>query len=373
MRIMINSGRIGPFKTTRKKLILELAKRHKIFITTYENSDDDFFSSNNIEIVKLNYSKSSLNFFSDILLIKQYYKIIKKYKIDAVHSYTIKPNIYGSIAARLAKIKKIYPVINGLGYVYTYNDIKSKFLRIFVNKLYKVSIKKASMVFFQNQDDRDLFIEKKIVHSDNSMTIKGSGIDLDQFKYSENFPSEITFLMMTRLLESKGVMYYLEAAKTLIKDFPNVRVTLAGSFDENPKSLQYKDIKPYVSEGIIHFLGRISNVQEVLEETSVFVLNSHYREGIPHSILEAMAVGRAIITTNSIGCKETVIPDYNGLLVKKMSAQDLYEKMKWIVINKEKIPTMGKNSYYLARNIFDVNQVNTQIIKHIESTTVGED
>lgn len=362
MNILINSGRTVPFLTTRRKLITSIiAKGHNVILTGYQGGYEKEIEEMGASFIKVPLNRAGFNPIKDIALLNKYYNIIKKNKIDIVHSYTIKPNTFGSIAASMAGIKEIFPTINGLGYVYTDSDAKIKIIRMITSILYKIAFKFSKKVFFQNRDDANEMIMKKLIKEEKCIVIDGSGIDLDEFSQIKQ-PNSFSFIMVTRLLKSKGVYEYLEAARIVKQKYKNIEIKLVGPIDPNPNGIKEEELKIFIDEGIINYLGVSSNVHKLLGDSSVFVLPSYYREGVPHSILEAMATGRAVLTTDVPGCRETVLNEENGFLVRPNCVEDLAEKMIWMIKNPEKVKEMGNQSLLIAKKRFEVNKVNLIIM-----------
>ena len=363
MNILVNSGRALPFLNTRKKLVSSfIEKGDAVILTGYQTGFESQIQELGASFIETPVNRASFNPIKDMKLLKSYYKIVKKEKISVVHSYTIKPNIYGSIAARIAGIREIYPTINGLGYAYTGNDFKTKLVRLVTSFLYKIAFACSKKVFFQNSDDANEMVKRRLIKSDKCIVIAGSGVDLAEFT-EINQPELISFIMVTRLLKSKGVYQYLEAARIVKQKYKNVEIKLVGPLDPNPDGVKEEEVQVFINEGIIKYLGVSENVHKLLGDSSVFVLPSYYREGVPHSILEAMATGRAILTTDSPGCRETVKEGINGFLIPIKDSEALAEKMIWMIENPEKLSEMGKESLLYAQTKFDGDIVNGGMMK----------
>lgn len=364
MRMMINCGRVAPYFTKRYKLLKQIQRQgHSIFLAGSQHGFEDRIAEEGMNYIHIPFERTGMNPLADLKLLISYYRIMKSNHISFVHSYTAKPNIYGSIAARLAGITQIYPVVNGLGYAYTGNDLKSRCVRFAMDSLYHLAFACSTKVFFQNQDDADEMVQKGIVREKKCVVISGSGIDLDAYPYVHSKANNV-FLMATRLLITKGTRTYMEAAKFVKQKYPNAVFQLAGELDPNPDGITKDELDEYISSGIIEYLGVVSDMPSALENCMVFVLPSYYREGIPHAILEAMSVGRAIITADSIGCRET-INGKNGFLVPPKDAVALSERMTWCIEHPEQIEEMGKQSYLYAKSRFDVNLVNRIMLKEM--------
>ena len=357
MNILINSGRTIPFFTTRRKLIESIiAKGNKVIVTGYQVGYEKEVEEMGASFIKVPLNRAGFNPFSDIKLLVRYYKIIKKNNINLVHSYTIKPNIYGSIAAKLAGVKKIYPTLNGIGFAFTGTGTKAKISRFFASILYWLAFKCSNKVFFHNNDDIDLMVSSGLIKHDKCVLTLGSGIDMEYYK-EEKLPDTISFLLISRLLKAKGIFEYIKAAKKVKEKYPKIEFKLIGPDDPNPTGIKLTDIQDYIDNNIITYYGAQEDVRPFIKDTMVFVLPS-YREGVPHTVLEAMSMGRAILTTNVAGCKETVINGENGFIVEPYNVNDLARKMIWMIENKEQVEEMGKKSVQIAKESFEVEKVN---------------
>jgi glycosyltransferase involved in cell wall biosynthesis len=307
--------------------------------------------------------RAGLNPFRDFTTYLALRSIFKKIKPKIVISYTSKPIIYSGLA--IGKNKKInfFPNLTGLGYGFTENiGFKRVFVNFILKILYKLSLKFSTSIIFQNPDDELLFRNLNIVKKNKTYIVNGSGVDLDYYTPSA-LPSAPIFLMLSRLVADKGVMEYCEAAKIIRTKFPNAIFKLAGSFDPNPSGLKYDQLKEYIDDKDIEYLGHTNDSRSLLNSCRFYVLPS-YREGTPRSVLEAMSVGRPIITTNATGCKETVEDGINGLLVQIKNTKSLVAAIeKMLNFDNKKINKMAYESIKLVREKYDVRKVNQHIIQ----------
>jgi len=357
----------------RRRLCDNLTEKgYEITVSGYTEVSKELLKQYKADYVYIPLSRAGINPVQDLKVLRTYYKKMKREKYEIVHSYTAKPNIYGSIAAKYAGIRRIYPTVNGLGYAFTDVDtgkLKAKFVRVMVSLLYKWGFSCATKVFFQNKDDARELIRRKIIDKRKCVLISGSGIELEAYPYSECFVTPMVFLTATRLLVTKGVREFCEAARIVKRKYPGAVFRLAGALDDNPDSISQRELNYYVKEGIIQYLGEVSDMPFVLKNCSVFVLPSFYREGIPHVILEAMSVGRAVITTDSPGCRETVRrtddtgKGKNGFLIPVKDSQILAEKMIWMIEHTDRVKEMGKESRRYAEERFDVEMVNKVMLE----------
>ncbi len=311
--------------------------------------------------LKISRSKMGLSLLRELYAI---YKIIKEERPNIVFSYTIKPVLFGSLSASLLKVPKIFSLIPGLGYIYTGDSLKKKILRFLVGILYRQTLKRNTKVFFLNPDDKKEFINRKLVPENIAVQIDGEGVNLDHFQYSPPPTDSPTFLFVGRLLKEKGIVEFVQAAEKVKDEYPQAKFLVAGSFDANPSSLSKEEFARLVDKGIINYLGYVEDIREVLKISSVFVLPS-YREGLPRSTMEAMATGRAIITTDVPGCRETVKEGINGFLVDLKRKSELDEKMKEFIRNNDLIIQFGNNSREICIKRFSAKITLETISDHL--------
>ena len=315
------------------------------------------------EVVFFKLSRTGLNIFKEFFSLLELYKVIKNYKPNIIISYLIKPVIYTGLILRFFKRIRYFPLITGVGYgLYEKNSTKHKILKSFIIKLYKEAIKSSERIIFQNQDDKALFYELKIIKNNKkSAIVNGSGVNMSLYPFSK-LPQKPVFLMISRLIKDKGVREYVQAAKIVKSTFPDVVFQLAGSLDENPESISQEELQSWIDRGDIKYLGEIKSVQSILKNCKFFVLPS-YREGTPRSTLEALSTGRPIITTDVPGCRETVIHKKNGLLVQSRDYKLLADAMmKLLKENDKNITKMANESYLIAKNKFEVDKVNKTML-----------
>ncbi|MCC5945993.1 MAG: glycosyltransferase family 4 protein [Bernardetiaceae bacterium] len=294
------------------------------------------------------------NPFQDVRLFSQLYKIYKKHGFDVILHYTIKPNIYGTLAAKALSI----PVINnvtGLGTVFIHRGISSRVARL----LYKISFRFPALVFFQNGDDLNLFLQKGLIKKHIADTLPGSGVDIDHFQPQllqahASKPKTFTFLLIARLLYDKGILEYIEAIRLLQAKGVQAKFQILGKLDEGKKlGIPECDIQKWVDEGLIEYLGTVSDVRPAIINADCVVLPS-YREGTPRTLLEAASLGKPLIATDVPGCRETVIHNYNGYLCKVKDPYDLADKMQRLMqMDNSYLAELGRNSRHVAETKFD--------------------
>lgn len=316
--------------------------------------------------------RTGTNPIYDVKTILAIYNILCEIKTDYVLAYTIKPIIYGILASWLAKVPHRFALITGLGYAFQNveeNASRSLFQRA-VHQLYKIALNQTKKVFFQNPDDRDLFLKLGLLKMNKPhIVVNGSGVNIDEFQVVD-LPQDsqgqikVSFLLIARLLTDKGVREYVYAAKEIKKLYPNIVFNLVGWIDENPNAITQQELDNWIAEDVVKYWGKLSDVRPAIQESSVYVLPS-YREGTPRTVLEAMAMGRAIITTDAPGCRETVIHGDNGYLVEVKSMQSLKLAMLQFIENPVLVYQMGLRSRQIALEKYDVHQINHHMIKEM--------
>jgi glycosyltransferase involved in cell wall biosynthesis len=316
-------------------------------------------------------SRSSINPLNDLRTLMSLLSKLRKIKCDVVFSYFVKPVIFGTLAARLAGVPKIFAMIEGLGYVFTDkkdgNSFNIKFIRIIQVLLYKLSLPFATKVILLNKDDQNDLENLGCLSRGRGVVLGPIGLELEEYAHTPIFPTKVVFIFVGRLLEEKGIGYYLEAAEKLNYLSENVVFKVVGSVDpSNPGTVSEDKLKYLDSLGIIDYVGQVNNVFEQLAKSSVFVLPSYYREGFPRSTQEAMSVGRAVITTDVPGCRDTVVNGVNGYLVEPHSVPKLVEAMLEFVNEPDKILTMGQQSRSIAVSNFDVDKANLRLLQIME-------
>ncbi len=314
-------------------------------------------------------SRTGVDPWSDFRSYRMLKRLIRCYNPDIVYSYSIKPVIYGSLAARACNVPMVAAMITGMGYLFTGETLRQRLLRRVASMLYRRGLSAADRIFFQNPDDLALFRSLNIITGRDEHKIvrtNGSGINLERFPQSPApAPPEapLAFLMIARLLQDKGVREFVRAAEKLHSSYPEVRFQVVGPHDPTlPHALPAGEVEQWKRNGVVEFIGGVKDVRPYLKTCSVYVLPS-YREGTPRSVLEAMATGRAVITTDTPGCRETVIEDDNGFLVPVRSADALASRMEAFIRSPDLIAAMGRNSRKLAEEKYDVRKVNSTIME----------
>lgn len=316
----------------------------------------------NIRIEHLEFSRQKLDIYSNL---KVFFRLIYLYRIinpNLILAYTIKPIIWGGLASRFCKAD-FYALVTGLGFTFQGKSVKRRLLTKLVVFLYKVALKNTKAVIFQNIENRDEFIQKGIIPSFKAHVVNGSGVDLEKFSVKKFPNGNMKFLCISRLLKEKGLKEFAEAAKIVKDKFPNVNFTLVGPKELSPDAVSLSEINSW--SDYIDYKGQVDDVRTYIAVSHVFVLPS-YHEGLPRSTLEAMAMGRPILTTNAVGCRDTVKNGINGYKVPIKSHEHLVKKMIWFIENSDQVKQMGLESRKLVEDKFDVHKVNKEMLKIME-------
>ena len=304
--------------------------------------------------------------FKTLIALRQ---LMQQVRPDYVMAYTIKPVIYGMLAAASTGVPNRAALITGLGYAFQDSEgsTKQNLIRRVTRQLYARALSAADLTFFQNEDDQKLFTDLGIIRpGQNTVVVNGSGVNTEKFS-PQPLPEgdEVHFLLIGRLLKDKGVREYVEAARRVNQQYPQAVFNLVGFLDSNPSSVTQQELDQWVNEGTVKFWGKLSDVRPAINACHVFVLPS-YREGTPRTVLEAMATGLAIITTDAPGCRQTVENEYNGWLVPVQSAEKLAEAMERFLSEPALIQQMGQASLEIARNKYDVNIINDFMLNQLK-------
>lgn len=322
----------------------------------------------------------------DIQTIMALRKLIRHEQPDRIFAYSVKPVTYTHLAGRLAGKPKMFAMIPGLGYAFGGGSFKQKYVGFIVRNMYRASLRYSSGVFFQNPDDQAFFMKKGLLpRKVPAFRINGSGVDLEWYAPAP-LPDEPIFLFVARLLADKGVREFYQAACMVKEKYPQARFQMAGGLDTNPASVKNSELEKWKTEGIIEYLGKLDDIRPAYLGARVFVLPS-YREGTPHSTLEAMSMGRPVITTDAPGCRETVelgdsesvsrlggesvnqlvgesvVQGKNGFLVPVKDAKSLAMAMERFILEAELAEEMGAESLRIAREKYDVHKVNEVIMQ----------
>ena len=365
--ILVIAPKTSNLISFRGDLLCDLRKNGcNIVAVIPEDEERAFFKENGIKTRLINLDKNSLSVFGAIKYYKSLKKIIKEEKPDKVFSYTIKPVIFGSVASKKAGVKDIYSLICGLGILFCSNSWKIRLLRPVGGAMYKHALKNNKKVIFQNRDDIAEFVNMGYVKQSQCELVNGSGVNLNKFVRNMLPKDNVSFLMVSRILKEKGVLEYFKAAKIVKEKYPDAKFVFAGAIDKNKNAVDIEMLKSYIDDGVVECMINSKEVPKLLAESSVFVLPSYYREGIPKALIEATAMGRPLITTNTPGCRETLVEGENGLFVKVKRASDLAEKMIWMIEHKNELQRMGDKSFEICKEKFTIDIIDGRMMEIME-------
>lgn len=370
MKVAIVSNGAQSLLNFRGPLIAEMVRLgHKVFAFAPDHSEATRQALQALGATPVDYglSRAGFNPFAELLAIVSLKRLLSKLQPDLCFTYFIKPVLYGSIAAWLAGVPARYGMIEGLGFAFTESSGQSqsrKLLQRVITLLARFACKRITKLIFLNPDDQAEFIDRGIVLQDKSILLGAIGLDLLEWQPTSFVDGPLSFVLIARLLKDKGISEYIAAAQMVQAQHPQARCILVGGHDANPAAISLKTIEAAVDAGIIEWVGQ-TDVKPWLQCAHVFVLPS-YREGVPRSTQEAMAMGRPVITTDVPGCRETVVEGVNGFLVPARDPQALAEAMMRFVDNPDLIAAMGHESRQLAEQRFDVHVQNTKLIRMMQ-------
>ena len=341
---------------------------YSIFVLSRISLKKDILENYGIKFIAVQFNRKSINPFYEFYVLIRIILIYKRVRPDIVHHVAAKPIIYGSIAARICRIKSVINAPVGMGYVFTSDDIKAKFLRPLLKILFKFfidshnGINKRNKIIFENKEDLKYFTKLGAVDPKNACIIQGAGVKIKQ-KYKPRKSKEIpTIALVARMLRDKGINEFVEAAKIVNRDKTVGNFLLVGDIDPgNPSSLKRKTLTKWNDNKLIKWVGWIDNVGEILMKTDILCLPS-YREGLPKALIEGAAYGLPIVTTNTIGCKDVVEDGVNGFLVPIKNVEQLSKRIFELIQNKDLRNKMGRESFKIASSKFSSKIINTQTL-----------
>lgn len=359
-KILILANHYNTLRIFRRELIKELVAQGNQVVVCIPTADDEninILKSYGCEVEITDMERRGMNPLKDISLMFKYIKLIKKIKPDKVITYTIKCNIYGSLASSILKVDH-YVNVTGLGSAFQTDN----FIKRMIIILYKLALRKANLVFFENVGNRDVFVENKIITKDRTVVMPGAGVNLQEFEFTPYPQSDETrFLFVGRIMKEKGVDELFYAIRKLKKKYSNIRFEFIGWYEDDYE----KEVEELQEEGLITYYGFKPDVRPYIRNSHCIVLPS-YHEGMSNTLLEAAAMGRPLITTDIHGCKESVVNEKNGYLFKLKSRDDLKEKIEQFILTpKSKRVDMGKYSRVIMEDNFDKYKVVDETIRNI--------
>lgn len=355
----------------RADLITALIKQnHTVYAFTSDYTQEELVKIAALGAIPMIYrlNRGGLNPWSDMKTTYILSKKIKKIAPDIVLSYFSKPVIFGTLAAKMAKVPQVIGMLEGLGYSFTDQpegiNKKTKLIKKIQVFLYRIALPQLDKIIFLNADDPKDLLDEYQIKVRQVEVLGGIGLNLNEYNYQSvvNAQAPIKFLFIGRLLKEKGIHDFISAVKKVKEKYPETQFTVLGEIDiSNPGALQQAELDELISLKIVNYPGHVDNVKDWIASSHVFVLPS-YREGVPRSTQEAMAIGRPVITTDVPGCRETVVDGVNGFLVERWNPQALAEKMLYFIEYPEQIESMGYESYKIAKDKFDADKVNKRLL-----------
>lgn len=373
MKILVLSSLAYSLTNFRGALLSEMRQRGHLVVAAAPDRDakvEEMLAKEGIAFRRTRMERTGTNPFSDLRLLWRYVRLMREERPDLVLAYTQKPIIFGGLASRALGIPLFYALMSGLGHVFSPEAKHARWFPRLVARLYREGLRKAKAVFVFNADDRGDMIELGIVTpSQRVVQVPGSGVDLAHFAARTLPEGTLSFLLVGRLMRDKGIFEFLEAARRLYAECPHCTFSILGRYEtENPTGLDERQCVTLAAEYPVRFIAGTDDVRPFLADCSVFVLPSFYREGLPRTILEAMATGRAIITTDTPGCRDPIEEGVNGFLVPPRNANALFLAMRRFVERPELAARMGARSREIAQNVYDVRKVNRLLLNEMGLT-----
>lgn len=360
----------------RTPIMKELLKRgYKVYAICPKGHKNQALKDIGCEVINYEIDRKGLNPFSEKKSIDNIYEAIKDLNIDILHTFTAKPNIYGTLAAKKASIPIVLNLVEGLGSFYINNNFKNIIIRNIMERLYKKAFTLSQGCVFVNTSDPEYMIKNNIIKKEKVKIIKSVGVDTTKFSmdnYSEkellqikeklNLGNKIVILMVARAIWDKGIKEYYESAKIIKAKYQSIEFLLVGGTDEGNHSCANED---FLNNGDVKWLGHRDDMVEITAVCDIYVLPS-YREGLPATLMEASSMSKPIVTTDTFGCKDVVDDGINGFLVPIKDSQKLAEKIEILINNKDLRIKMGKKALEKAQNEFDVNKIVNQYMEYYE-------
>lgn len=353
------------FLSHRKDIALSAQKNgYGVTVVTKDTGKKQYIEALGLKVIDLPMNRSGQNIIEELYTCWFLYRLYRRKKPDIVHHVGLKTILWGTLAAKLAKVHGVVNAVSGLGIFFS-EENTSLVSKLLPRVLRFSHHRKNLAVIFQNEEDKGLFLKNRIIKEEQAFMIKGSGVDLNQYCYTpEQESKKIKVLLTARMIVEKGVFVLVDAALKLKEKYRDkVEFLLCGGLDDNPKAIKEEELKSVCDGGYIQWLGYRTDVLELLKSCHIVAFPSYYKEGLPKSLIEAAAVGRPIVTTNSIGCKETVVDGYNGYLIPVKDSDTLAKKLNLLFEDENLRQNMGRNSRILAEKDFSIENV---IHRHLE-------
>ncbi|MCE8465151.1 glycosyltransferase family 4 protein [Bacteroides nordii] len=353
------------FLSHRKDIALNAQKAgYNVTIVTKDTGKKKEIEALGLKVIDLPMNRSGQNLIEELRTCWFLYNLYRRENPDIVHHVGLKTILWGTLAAKLANVHGVVNAVSGLG-VFFSEENRSIISRVLPKVLRFSHHRNNIAVIFQNDEDKSLFLKHRILKESQAYKIKGSGVDLKQYSYTpEPGEGRIKVLLTARMIVEKGIFILTDAAMKLKERYQDkVQFLLCGGLDDNPMAIKENELRVVCDGDYIQWLGYRTDVLDLLKDCHIVAFPSYYKEGLPKSLIEATAVGRPIITTNSIGCKETVVDGYNGYLIPIKDSDTLTDRLSILFENRDIRQKMGQNSRNLAEKDFSIDDV---IAKHLE-------
>jgi glycosyltransferase involved in cell wall biosynthesis len=377
MRIAVIGGEARDLVNFRGHLISEMVKAgHTVFGIAPGCTDDIRADIEGLgaSLIPISLNRTGLNPVRDLVSLFRLWSLFRKLRLDALLAYEVKAIVFGTIAARFAGVSRRFAMITGRGTTLQGEGLTftSTMVRAIVKLMYRTALRNADGVLFQNRDDLSLFQHERMLPADVPWKIiNGSGVNLEHFALCPLPAGPVAFLFLGRLLKDKGIHEFVEASRSLSKEHVSAHFRILGPLDSNPNALKPDQVAEWAREGVVEYLGESKDVRPAIAAAHVLVLPS-YGEGTPRSVLEAMSMGRAIVTTDAPGCRETVRDGVNGYLVAVRDSTGLEDAMRKLIMDTQLIVRFGVQSRQLAETKYDVRLVTADILDFMNVSSTQE-
>lgn len=336
----------------------------EVWVVTADTGHKEEIESYGFKFVDFPFSRRGTNLLSEAFDLPRLYKLYRKIKPDLAHHVTIKPVIYGSLVTRLMKNIKVVNAVTGMGFAFSEDDKASK-ISFLVKKAYRIALNSSNVrVIFQNEQDREVFLNEKLVDEEQTTLIRGSGVDCEEFKPSQDKSNEEILLLASRMIRDKGIQEFVEAAKIVKEQKPEARFILAGKADQgNPNVVPEETLRTWTEEGHVEWLGHVDSMIELIQRSTIVTLPTFYPEGVPKILIESASTGKPIITTNRPGCNDIVKDGENGVLIPERDSQALADAILSLLNDPQKMEQFGKRGRQLVLEEFSEDIVVSKTMK----------
>ena len=371
MKVLVLSSLAYSLTNFRGNLLREMQANGHTVVAVAPDNDEAVareLAESGIAFRVIPMQRARTNPISDLRLFLAYVWLMLLERPQLVLAYTQKPIIYGGLAARLVAVPRFFALMSGLGHVFSPGSNAGSTVKWIAKSLYRAAVRRARAIFVFNSEDRKDMIDLGIVDPDqNVVQVAGSGVDLSKFEARPLPQNPTSFLMVARLLRNKGIPEFVEAARLVSAEHPDCRFSILGHFDDqNPEGITREECERLSEEYPVEFLPGTSDVRPFLAASSVFVLPSYYREGLPRTILEAKATGRPVITTDQPGCRDPIEDGRNGFIVPPRDAEALAKAMLKLAQNPALVEAMGRRSRQLAEEVYNDTLVNRLLLDEMD-------